>query len=73
MIAKLAIVEEEADESLYWMDLLVEAHLVNPAKLAPLMSEANEILAMVVASIRALRFKQRKEDEAKRTRSSNDT
>jgi four helix bundle protein len=28
VLAKLAIVEEEADESVYWMELLVEAHIV---------------------------------------------
>ncbi|MEP7274689.1 MAG: four helix bundle protein [Acidobacteriota bacterium] len=52
---KLAIVEEEADESLYWMELLIEAGIVSQARLTPLMSEANEIIAMTVASIRTLR------------------
>jgi len=55
MIAKLKTVEEEADETLYWLELLVEADCVPEAKLAPLMTETNEILAMVVASIKTLR------------------
>lgn len=55
MVAKLAIVEEEADETLYWMELLVEASLVPEAKLIDLISETNEILAMIVASIKTLR------------------
>jgi four helix bundle protein len=55
VIAKLSIVEEEADETLYWMELLTEAKTVPPARCATLMSETNQILAMTVASIRTLR------------------
>lgn len=55
MIAKLSIVEEEADECLYWLELLVESDLIPEAKVASLMTEINEILAMVVASIKTLR------------------
>jgi four helix bundle protein len=54
-VAKLGIVEEEADESLFWMELLVEAEIVKPKLLAALMTESNEILAMVVASIKTAR------------------
>jgi four helix bundle protein len=57
VIAKLSIVEEEADESLYWMELLVDAELVTVARLADLMKEGNEIVAMTVASIKTLRRK----------------
>jgi four helix bundle protein len=59
VIAKLAIVEEEADECLYWMELLVQATMVPESKLQPLMEECNQILAMTVASIKTLRNKQR--------------
>jgi four helix bundle protein len=55
MIAKLKIVEEEADETLYWLELLVEANIVPETRLAPLMAETGEILAMTVASIKTLR------------------
>ena len=54
LIAKLRIVEEEADESLYWMELIVEAKLVEVTNLRSIMSETNEILAMTVASIKTL-------------------
>ena len=54
VIAKLRIVEEEADESAYWMELLVESGLVSEARLSELMQETNEIIAMTVASIRKL-------------------
>lgn len=57
VIAKLSIVEEEADESLYWLELIVESGLIPAEKLKSLMSEINEILAMTVASIKTLRDK----------------
>ncbi len=49
-IAKLGIVEEECDESLYWMEMLVESGLVNPEKVKEVMKEGTEILAVIVAS-----------------------
>ena len=55
VISKLAIVEEEADETIYWMELLIESKIVQPSRLAELMKESNEIVAMVVASIKTLR------------------
>ena len=55
VISRLSIVEEEADESLFWMELLIEARLISDKKLASLMSEGNELIAMVVASIKTLR------------------
>ena len=54
LIAKLRIVEEEADECLYWMELIVEAKLLEVTNLRSIMSETNEILAMTVASIKTL-------------------
>ena len=55
MINKLAIVEEEADESIYWMELLVESKMASVAQLEPMMSEMDQICAMIVASIKTLR------------------
>ncbi|QSJ18814.1 four helix bundle protein [Nostoc sp. UHCC 0702] len=57
VIAKLSLVEEEADESLYWMELIIEVGLLPAEKLSNLMAENNEILAMTVASIKTLRNK----------------
>ncbi len=57
MIAKLAIVEEEADETLYWLELLIEAKLVPEPRLTDLMKEVDEIVAMTVTSIRTLKRK----------------
>ena len=55
VVNKLGVVEEEADESLFWMELLIEARIVSSKRLAALMTEANEITAMVVASIKTLK------------------
>jgi four helix bundle protein len=55
VISKLAIVEEEADETSYWMELLVESQIVQPSRVTELLRETNEIIAMTVASIRTLR------------------
>jgi four helix bundle protein len=52
---KLRIVEEECDESLFWMELLVENGLVKARRLASLMQEGNEVLAIVVAAAKSTR------------------
>jgi four helix bundle protein len=49
--SKLGVVEEEADEAVYWLEVLGDAGLVRLALLANLIREGNEILAMVVTSI----------------------
>jgi len=50
-ISKMGTVEEEADESLFWMELLVEAGIVRPERLERLLEEADEFVAITVASI----------------------
>ena len=55
VIAKLGIVEEEADESIYWLELLAEARILPEPRLQPLMGEMPEIVRMTVASIKTLR------------------
>jgi four helix bundle protein len=57
MISKLSTVEEEADESGFWMELLVESGKSPAARLAALRQEAEEILRMTVASINTLKAK----------------
>jgi len=51
-ISKMGTVEEEADESLFWMELLVEGEIMQASKLESLMKEADEILAITVSSIK---------------------
>lgn len=57
MINKLKIVEEEADETLYWLELIVEGKLLPQHSVADLMKETDEIVAMTVSSIKTLRKK----------------
>ena len=59
-ISKLGNVEEEADESGYWMDLLFESGKINAEQAAPLQKEANELLAIMVASINTAKKSPRK-------------
>src|SRR6266705_1111025 len=54
-IAKMAIVEEEADETLFWLELLGESELVPAAKLTAIKQEADELIAITVASIKTAR------------------
>src|SRR5690348_11172670 len=55
-MAKLGIVEEEADESLFWLELLSETGIVAAERVSALQKEANELLSIVVASIRTARM-----------------
>ncbi len=55
MINKMKIVEEESDETAYWLEILVEAELVPQEQVVDIHKETNEILAMTVASIKTLR------------------
>ena len=55
IINKLKIVEEEADETLYWLELLAEAEIIPATRLKELMAETDEIIAMTVSSIKTLR------------------
>ena len=54
-IAKMGIVEEEADESAFWLGLLRERGLVDTDRASSLLKEAEQIVAMTVSSIRTAR------------------
>jgi len=54
-IAKIGIVEEECDETLYWLELLVESDQIKLAKVQSLMQEADELLRIVIASAKTAR------------------
>ena len=49
-VAKLGIVVEEADESCYWLELIIEGELMKKTLVEPLLLEANELTAIMVAS-----------------------
>ncbi len=54
-VAKIGIVEEEADETIYWLELLVAQGRIPTDRITPVIAEARQILAMVIASIRTAR------------------
>jgi four helix bundle protein len=54
-VNKLKIVEEECDESLYWMELLVESGLIRLSRLELLMQEGDQLLAIFVSAIKTIR------------------
>lgn len=49
-IAKLGTVEEEADETAFWLELIIEGGLLKPQQIDPLLSEASELVAITAAS-----------------------
>ncbi|HEV3038667.1 MAG TPA: four helix bundle protein [Candidatus Angelobacter sp.] len=51
-VAKLGVVIEEADETVFWLELLAEANIVKPERLRDLLDEGNELLAIFAASRR---------------------
>lgn len=48
--AKLGTVIEEADESAYWLELIIEGNLMEKSKVEALRNEANELTAIMVSS-----------------------
>src|SRR5215510_10640544 len=54
-IAKMSIVEEEADESAFWMEVIVESGLMKEELVKDLLDEADQIAAIVVSSINTTR------------------
>lgn len=52
-IAKLGIVEEEADETLYWLEILKEGNIASAEIIDPLWKECNELLSIFIATIKS--------------------
>lgn len=55
MINKMKVVEDESDETEYWLEVLVEAGLIPENQISEIYKETDEILSMTVASIKTLR------------------
>jgi four helix bundle protein len=58
-VAKLGIVEEECDESSYWIEMIIALKVLKRSRLTSLLTEANELLAIAVASIKTARRSRR--------------
>ena len=53
--AKMGIAVEESDESVYWLELLIEAQIVSRQRLSAMLDEANQLLAIFAASLETAR------------------
>ena len=53
--AKIGVVVEEADETVFWLEMLADAGILRSERLRPLLAEANELLAIFAASQRTAR------------------
>jgi four helix bundle protein len=56
-VAKLGIVEEEADESLFWLELILESGMLKPELIQPIIQEASEIVAIMVTAKKSAKSK----------------
>ena len=65
MISKISVVEEEADESAFWLELTAEHGLMPARKVMPLHAEADELTAIMVASRKTLLAKKSKIENPK--------
>ena len=55
----MGIVEEETDETVYWLELLVKSGLIQERDIRDLIDEANQLLAITVSSIKTARRNKR--------------
>jgi four helix bundle protein len=49
-VAKIGVVEEEADETAFWLELIIDSALLTEARIGPLLMEAGELVAIMAAS-----------------------
>jgi four helix bundle protein len=59
-ISKIGIVEEEADETTFWLDISPETHNATPAVISPLLKEARELTAIFTAASKTAKGNRRK-------------
>ena len=62
-INKLKIVEEEADETIYWLEILEESKLIESSRVEPIKKETDEIISIIVASLKTLRDKENRKSQ----------
>jgi len=59
-ISKITVVEEESDETLFWLELILESGMIKKEELEPLIKEANELTAIFTASGKTAKQNNRK-------------
>jgi len=58
-ISRMSVVVEEADETAFWLELLIETSIIPGVRLRDLLAEANELLAIFAASLWTARQKRK--------------
>ncbi|MGI8952780.1 MAG: four helix bundle protein [Chitinophagaceae bacterium] len=56
-LSKITIAEEEADETIYWLELIVEAGLISQNKMQLLIKEAQELTAILTTTGKTIKLK----------------
>jgi four helix bundle protein len=69
-VSKMGTVEEEADETIYWMELLIDAEIVKRSRIADLLDEADQILSIVITSIKTAKGSRTNQQSAIRNQKS---
>ncbi len=59
-IYKIKLVEEELDETIYWLELIGETHIYLQTQLTELIAEANELMLIIIKSLKTARINQTK-------------
>jgi four helix bundle protein len=59
-ISKLEVALQELDETLYWMELLIESGIMTERRLAPLMQEIDELIAIIIASLQTVKKRKKR-------------
>jgi four helix bundle protein len=59
-ISKLSIAFEESDEALFWMEVIIEASLIPPQKMEPIIQESTELASILAASRKSAQEKDAK-------------
>jgi len=54
-ISKIEVALQELDETAYWLELLIDADIVPPTRLQPLLQEIDELTAIFVTSVRTMK------------------
>ena len=65
-IARIGVVVEEIDETVYWLELLVESNIVSQTRLSPLQIEAAELFRIFLASQLTAKSNRRSKDSTQR-------
>lgn len=55
LISKLEVALQEIDETMYWMELLIEAKVMQPDRIQPVLKEADEVTAVIVSSVKTIK------------------